>query len=299
MVELSGQVIKGFELRERIGEGGFGVVYRAYQPLVGREVAIKVILPEYANEPDFIRRFETEAQLIARLEYPFIVPLYDYWREPDGAYLVMRALRTSLRAELKNGPWTPEDAVRLISQIGGALTTAHRRSVIHRDIKPGNILLDEDNNAYLADFGIAVSADQPGGTRQEETGIGSLGYVTPEQLKGEKLTPQTDLYSLGLVLYEVLTGFRPFGDDLTVTTLIDRQLGDPVPPLAAYRQDLPALLDTVIQQATAKEPSRRYADARSMVLAFGQALAGRTPGAKVIGTDTVNLAIPVEPENPY
>src|SRR5258708_36299452 len=192
MIELSGQVIKGFEFRERIGEGGFGVVYRAYQPLVGREVAIKVILPEYANEPNFIRRFETEAQIIARLEHPFIVPLYDYWREPDGAYLVMRVLRTSLRAELKKGAWEPDDAVRLLSQIGGALTTAHRHSVIHRDIKPGNILLDEDNNAYLADFGIAVSADQPGGWRPEETGLGALGYVPPGPPNAEKLSPHND-----------------------------------------------------------------------------------------------------------
>src|SRR5712691_1599331 len=135
MIELSGQVIKGFEFRERIGEGGFGVVYRAYQPLVGREVAIKVILPEYANEPNFIRRFETEAQLVARLEHPFIVPLYDYWRDPDGAYLVMRWLRNgSLREALRECPFDLPSAARLLDQITSALATAHRNQRIHRDL---------------------------------------------------------------------------------------------------------------------------------------------------------------------
>src|SRR5215475_2505060 len=155
MENLSNRVIKGYELRECVGEGGFGAVYRAYQPTIGREVAVKVILPQHANEADFIRRFEVEAQLIARLENPHIVPLYDYWREPDGAFLVMRWLRGSLRSALQRGPWTVEATSRLLEQIAAALTVAHREGIIHRDIKPDNILLDEDDNAYLADFGIA------------------------------------------------------------------------------------------------------------------------------------------------
>src|SRR6476659_9910333 len=114
--------IKGYELREQIGEGGYGVVYRAYQPLVGRDVAVKIILPQYANLPDFIRRFESEAQLVARLEHPYIVPLYDYWRDPEGAFLVMRWLRGgSLYDALHNGPPSNEVLSRLLDQIGGAL----------------------------------------------------------------------------------------------------------------------------------------------------------------------------------
>ena len=150
------QMVKGYELREKIGEGGYGVVYRAYQPLVGRDVAVKIILPQYANHPDFIRRFEWEAQLVARLEHPYIVPLYDYWRDPDGAFLVMRWLRGgNLHNLLHNRPLPTELLGRLIEQVGGALASAHRRGVVHRDLKPANILLDEEGNAYLADFGIA------------------------------------------------------------------------------------------------------------------------------------------------
>src|SRR5262249_37349601 len=150
MDNLTGQTIKGYELREQVGAGGFGAVYRAYQASVGREVAVKGILPVHANQPDFVRRFEVEAQLIAWLEHPHIVPLYDYWRDPDGAYLVMRWLRTNLRDSLGRTPWSGEAAARLLEQVAGALTVAHREGVVHRDIKPDNILLDEDENAYLA-----------------------------------------------------------------------------------------------------------------------------------------------------
>src|SRR5215813_13942240 len=184
MDNLSNRVIKGYELRDRIGAGGFGAVYRAYQPSIGREVAIKVILPEYANQPEFIRRFEVEAQLIARLEHPHIVPLYDYWRDPDGAYLVMRWLKGSLRTAIQRGSWSVETASRLLDEIAAALTVAHREGIIHRDIKPDNILLDEDENAYLADFGIAKNVNAREITA-EGSMVGSLAYLAPEQIRGE------------------------------------------------------------------------------------------------------------------
>ncbi|MGD2156584.1 MAG: serine/threonine-protein kinase [Anaerolineales bacterium] len=137
------QTIRGYQLRERIGAGGFGEVYRAYQAVVEREVAIKVILPVYANHPDFIRSFESEARIITRLEHPHIVPLYDYWREPDGAYLVMRWLPGgNLRQSLQETPWDPPRASRMLDQIASALAIAHNRGVVHRDLKPENILLD-------------------------------------------------------------------------------------------------------------------------------------------------------------
>src|SRR5215813_10101155 len=125
MDTLTSRTIKGYELREQVGAGGFGAVYHAYQPSVGREVAVKVILPQYANQSDFVRRFEVEAQLVARLEHPHIVPLYDYWRDPDGAYLVMRWLPGSLRRSLEHGAWTLEAASRLLDQVSAALSLAH------------------------------------------------------------------------------------------------------------------------------------------------------------------------------
>src|SRR5688572_5793327 len=126
MNDLTGQVIKGYELREQLGKGGFGAVYRAFQSSVGREVAIKVILPEFANHPDFIRRFESEAQLVARLEHPFIVPLFDYWREPTGAYLVMRIFKGGSLTDLleREGKMSPERALQVLEQVAGALTVA-------------------------------------------------------------------------------------------------------------------------------------------------------------------------------
>src|SRR5215468_2276912 len=180
--------IKGYELREQVGAGGFGAVYRAYQPSVGREVAIKVIQPQLANHPDFIRRFEVEAQLVARLEHPHIVPLYDYWREPGGAYLVMRYLRGgTLHALIQRGPLALEVVARLLEQVGAALSAAHRQEVVHRDLKPANILLDADANFYLADFGIAKDLGDAGLSDLTQAGavVGSPAYLSPEQIRAE------------------------------------------------------------------------------------------------------------------
>ena len=155
MDNLTGQNIKGYELQERIGTGGFGAVYRAHQSTVGREVAIKIILPHFANHPDFIRRFETEAQLVARLEHLHIIPLYDYWRDPNGAYLVMRWLRGgSLQDVLQRGALSLEVTVGIIEQITTALVVAHKNNIIHRDLKPANLLASWERHVKLTDFGI-------------------------------------------------------------------------------------------------------------------------------------------------
>jgi hypothetical protein len=157
-----GLSVRGYELREEIGSGDFGIAYRAYQPAVGREVAIKVIRPELASDPSFIRRFAAEARLVAQLEHPHIVPLYDFWREPDAAYLVMRLMKGgTLSDRLEAGALTPDRAAAVVDQLAGALNAAHRTGLVHRDLKPSNILIDDDGNAYLSDFGIAIG-DDPG-----------------------------------------------------------------------------------------------------------------------------------------
>jgi WD40 repeat protein/serine/threonine protein kinase/DNA-binding XRE family transcriptional regulator len=276
--DLSGRAIRGYALGERLGTGGYGVVYRAVQPLVEREVAVKIILPQYADHPDFIRRFEAEAQLVARLEHPHIVPLYDYWREPGVAYLVMRLLRGgSLNTALQNGPLPLPTINQILEQIGVALHTAHQMGIIHRDLKPANVLLDEQGNAYLADFGIAKNLGNPNLADVTQPGvvIGSPAYFSPEQIMAEPVRPQTDIYCLGIMLYELLTGCKPF-DSPSPIFLIQQHLNETVPPLATYAPSLPAALDPVIQKATAKDQTERYADMLSLLADFREALSGRS-----------------------
>jgi WD40 repeat protein/serine/threonine protein kinase len=295
MQNYLGQVIKGYEVRDFFGEGGFGAVYRAYQPALKREVAIKVILPEFANHPDFIRRFEFEAQVIARLEHPHIVPLYDYWREVDHAYLVMRALPTNLTTALSMGLWSTEAIGRLLDQIASALTVAHQNNIIHRDIKPDNILLDESRNAYLADFGIASRIDESAEVAADNFGLGSIAYISPEQFRRQPLTIRADIFSLGILLFQMLTGTLPFSSETVITDLIDKQLAAVFPPLTAYRQDLSEAFNTVIQRATAKDPENRYPDALSLVAAYHRATEGNTEQAIVIYPDPMVS----KPTNPY
>lgn len=277
MKDLSGQTINSYELHELIGEGGFGAVYRAHQSVIRRDVAMKIVLPQYANHPEFIRRFEYEAQLIARLEHIHIVPLYDYWRKPDSAYLIMRLLRGgSLRSMLREGPIDIHFTVRMVDQIASALGLAHRRGVVHRDLKPDNILFDEERNAYLADFGIAKDLRDPAVDEVDEgaTLTGSPFYLSPEQAQGKPVTAQSDLYSLGMVIYEMLVGQPPFMDDRGLMAILLHHINDPVPLLTSRRFDLPSAVDVVIQRATAKDPESRYPDANSMALDFRRALVG-------------------------
>ena len=210
-----------------VGTGGafqvpglIGVVHRALQPAVGREVAIKSIHRELATDPDFVRWFEREAQLVARLEHPHVVPLYDYWREPGAAYLVTRLLSGGSLARRieKEGPLDPSFVVEAIDQVAQALAAAHRQGIVHRDVKPANILLDEDGNAYVSDFGIAKDlATATAGVHSP----GTPAYLAPEQIKGEPVTPRTDLYSLGIVAFEALTGSPPF-EGGSVAVLLQR-----------------------------------------------------------------------------
>lgn len=248
-----GDAIRGYELRERIGVGRFGVVYRAYQPAVGREVAIKVIRPEYAGHPAFVRTFEAEARLVAKLEHPHIVSMYDFWRDSDGAYLVMPHLPGRSLAGNPFGAMPPARVVEIVRQIGSALDYAHRQGVIHRDVKPANVLLDADGNAYLSDFGIAV--------RAVEQAIGlaptSQIYRAPEDRAGGAVDERTDVYGLGAVIVELLTGTRPGDGDLST-------LAEP--------------LRAVIERALQESPAARFESIDDLVRAFTEA-AGSSPAA--------------------
>jgi WD40 repeat protein/serine/threonine protein kinase len=287
-------VIRGYELCELIGEGTYSAVYRAFQPLTKREVVIKVILPLYANDANFIRRFESDAQLVARLEHPHIVPLFDYWREPNRAYLVMRWLQGgSLQNSLEAGSWDKFATKKLIDQVTSALSVAHRQGLVHGAIKPANILLDEDGNAFLSDFGIAK--DLSAGVHLEDHNVytRTSAYLSPEQILGDEVSPLTDIYSLGVVLYETLTGECPFACD-SLEELKNKQLSEPLSRVTELRPDLPIAVDEVIQKCTAKKPEDRFTNVLSVGEAFRLALSEETPS---------NLAIAdiplVEPFNPF
>lgn len=305
MDNLTGKTLKSYEICEQIGAGGFGAVYRAIQQPIGREVAIKVILPEFANKADFVRRFETEAQLVARLEHPHIVPLYDYWREPGGAYLVMRYLRGgSLRESLaQHGAWDAPRVAQMINQVAGALSFAHLQGVVHRDLKSDNIVIDLEGNCYLTDFGIAKHA---GGSEDQapDTIIGTPAYMAPELIQGATASPLSDVYAFGILAFEALTGSKPFTDD-SPSTLLFRQLNDPLPQLWDFRDDLPDALDQVLGRATSKDPASRYdtplAFARDFLDAVRTSQAGMPATRLTLEMRSITAVEEAlfEPKNPY
>lgn len=300
ILELTGKAVKSYEIEDLLGQGGYGVVYRAKQSAVLREVAIKVILPKYANSPEFIRRFESEAQVVARLEHPHIVPLYDYWREPDSAYLVMRYLRGgSLRDKIDaQGQLDVDTTGKILEQVGSALTFAHRNGVVHRDVKADNILMDEDGNAYLGDFGIAKEVGSDGGGGQGDI-VGTPAYLAPEQIRGGDVGPHSDVYAFGIMLYEMLSGRRPFAE-LTLATLVYKHLNEPLPMIDHDALNLPPAFNSIIQKATAKDPGERYPDAQSLVMEFHQTL---RHGAATVELSLEELDLSdfelLETKNPY
>ena len=238
-------------------------------------MALKQIRSELASQPEFIRRFEAEAHLVARLEHPHIVPLIDFWREPDSAYLVMRWLRGgTLERRLDDGALTLDETLVLARQIGGALSTAHAHGIVHRDVKTANILFDEQGNAFLGDFGIALEATESAGP-EAALSPGSPLYAAPEQIRRERLGPEADVFSLGVVIFECLTGSLPFAASRTPEEMIEHQLHTEYPTLAELRTDVPRHVSDAVATATAKEPTDRFAS----IADFVEALDGRSGSA--------------------
>ena len=269
--------IRGYELRGVIGSGEFGVVHRAYQPSIGREVAMKVIQADNANDLAFVARFEREAQRVANLEHPHLLPLHDYWRDPTGAYLVMPLMRGgSLEDSLQAGGWNLEPALRLLDQVGSALTYAHRHGVLHGDLKTANILLDEDGNAYLSDFGIAGPLpDDPG------TAMTSARLLSPEEASGEGPTIRSDIFALGALTFEILSGMPPTG-----TTH--------APDLGEARQDIPEAVAKVVSRAMATDPSDRFLKVDEFLRELR-----RSAGVDVVAASEVVEIASEQIRNPY
>ena len=231
-------------------------MYRAIQPSVGREVAVKVIRKELANEPAFIQRFEAEAQLVARLQHPRVVPLYDFWREADRAYLVMPWLEGgSVADRLRSGPLTLDETVPLITHVAAGLDFAHRNGIIHRDVKPSNVLLDREGNAYISDFGIAL-VDAVDDDVPILRSVGYPAYAAPEQFADDGVGPAADTFSLAVMAYELLAGGLPWPKEASTTALRGhRERG--LPPLALGDTHLAAAIDEVLARATATDPADR------------------------------------------
>lgn len=263
---MIGETIREFEILSELGVGGYGAVYRAHDSSVDRDVAIKVILPQYADQEDFKQRFESEARLVAQLESRQIVPLYSYWQDEQGAFLVMRYIRGgSLRHIMfKQGALSLAQTIRVVSDIAEALSVAHEHDVVHRDLKPENILIDERGNAYLTDFGIAKRTSEADNITDADAIIGTWAYLSPEQIQSTDVSPQTDIYAFGILLYEILAGKHPF-QGISATAMIMKHLQEALPDLSDERPDLPPQLDEIIEKATAKNPQERYASTVDLI----------------------------------
>jgi streptogramin lyase len=267
----------GYRIEELLGRGGMGVVYRAYDTRLKRTVALKLIAPEFAADERFRERFARESELATSLEHPNVVPIHDAGEKDGQLYLVMRCvdgidLRALLRQE---GALEPERALAIVRQLAHALDAAHARGLVHRDVKPSNVLLDESDHAYLADFGLTrrfADAD----TSVDARSLGTPAYLAPEQIEGEAVDGRADVYSLGCLLYECLTGTPPFDGPSRLAVAwahLEEQ-----PPRASRRNGrLPGALDEAIRKAMAKQPCDRYATCGELVVAAEEALGLQRP----------------------
>ncbi|HHW43609.1 MAG TPA: Stk1 family PASTA domain-containing Ser/Thr kinase, partial [Desulfotomaculum sp.] len=255
-----------YEILEQLGGGGMAIVYKGRDTFLNRLVTIKMLRPEFSSDQDFTRRFRREAQAVASLSHPHIVSIYDVGQEEGVQYLVMEYvdgedLKTLIRRE---GALDAERAVQIALQVLEALEHAHENNIVHRDIKPHNILLTKSGRAKLTDFGIAREATAATVT-QTDTIVGSVHYLSPEQARGEVAGPKSDIYSLGVVLYEMLTGTVPFAGDSPISVAIKHIQEEPEPP-SRRNPAIPPALEQVVLRALAKNPGQRFASAREMAI---------------------------------
>ncbi len=272
-----------YQLGRRIAVGGMGEVWEAEDIRLGRSVAVKVLRPELSDDPEFLHRFRIEARTVASLDHSGIAAVHDYG-EDDGpaghrtAYLVMELVRGEpLSSLIARGPLEPEQTLRIMEQAARALQAAHERGYVHRDVKPGNILIRVDGKVKLTDFGIAKAADAVPVTRSGMV-MGTAHYIAPEQASGAEAGPAGDVYSLGIVGYECLAGHRPFRADSAVAVAM-MQVREPPPPLPA---SVPAAARELIDAVLVKDPARRYATGGELALAIGAVRRGEplpVPGA--------------------
>lgn len=269
-----GQMLGPYRIVSQVGRGGMANVYKAYQPSVDRYVAIKVLPSQLAESKEFATRFHQEARIIAMLEHPHILPVFDYGESDGVAYFVMRYLDAgTLRDRMEVGRPLPMNEVdRIFTQLAEALSYAHAHGVVHRDLKPANALIDSYGNIFLTDFGIAklLESASPRLT-QTDAIMGTPAYISPEQAQGNPVDQRSDIYSLGIILYEMVTGRVPFIADTPLAVLF-KHISDPLPPPSSVKSDIPEPIEQVILKALAKDPQDRFANASDFVAAWKHAL---------------------------
>ncbi len=276
---LLSRTIGNYQIVDRLGKGGMATVYRARQVNMQRDVAIKIMSADLAQDPQFVARFEREAQVIAHLEHPRILPVHDFGHEGELFYLVMRLIEgDTLYQRLLDDALPVDVAARFVAQIAEALDYAHAEGVIHRDLKPNNILIDAWDNLYLMDFGLAKMVASSSNLTETGAVLGTPAYMAPEQWRGAPVDARTDVYALGVILYEMVAGETPFETD-TPYSLMYKHLNDPPPPLRDRLPDLPEAAERVILKALAKDMTGRYQSAGDLARAFVSAVEGEEDGA--------------------
>jgi serine/threonine protein kinase len=264
-----------YQIKAELGHGGMSVVYLAHDPVIGRDVAIKVLLSNLSSQPAARARFEREARIVAALEHPAIVPIYDFGEQDGQPFLVMRYMSGGSLADLLSyGRLNLQDTAHIVRRLAGALDEAHARGIIHRDIKPGNILFDSHGEAFLADFGIGKLYED--GQNMTITGsvvLGTPAYMSPEQALGKPLDPRSDVYSLGAVMFEMLSGALPYKGPTSISVAM-KHVNEPVPDLRAWRPELAEACAAVVAKAMAKDPDERFVTAGELAAAFDEAVNG-------------------------
>jgi hypothetical protein len=272
---LAGQTLGHYQLMEQIGRGGMATVYKAYQPSLDRYVAVKVLPTYLAHEPGFAARFEREARAVAKLDHPHILPVHDFGREGDLTYIVMKYVEAGTLKERMGEPLDLEAVVEIMAQVGEALDYAHQEGVIHRDVKPSNVLMDKGKWALLTDFGLAKMAEASVQLTKSGVGVGTPAYMSPEQGQGTTVDGRSDVYSLGVMLYEMLTGQVPY-DAETPMAVVIKHITAPLPMPREMNPDIPEPVERVVLKALAKAPADRYQSVGRMVEALRKTVAETT-----------------------
>jgi serine/threonine-protein kinase len=268
---LVGSHVAGYRIERELGRGSAGRVYLAYDARLGRKVALKLLPPSLAEDDAFRERFVRESLLTAAIEHPNVIPVYDAGEAEGRFYMAMRYIPGgSLRVRLREGRLEPEEAVAVVRQVAAALEAAHEHLLVHRDVKPENIMVDSTGTAYLVDFFVGTLSAEEAAAKVV---FGTPPYIAPEVTRGEEVDARADLYSLACVLFECLTGDPPFGDEGMAT--LEAHVHTPVPKLSDRRPDLPRALDSVFERALAKNREERYVSATALMDAVAEALGRR------------------------